>query len=68
MRIDVRPDDEADEVEEGHPRLMRQESLREGEGQRGRDPGDFHDRHEAGADGGADLVEGTGARDDGHGG
>ena len=47
---------------------MGQESLRESEGQGRCDPGDFHDGHEACAHGGADLVEGAGAGDDGHGG
>ena len=68
MRIDIRADHKADEVEERHPRLLREEGLREGECEWRRDPGDFHDGHEAGAHGGADLVEGAGAGDDGHGG
>lgn len=34
MRIDVRPNDEADEVEERHPQLVGQEGLREGERER----------------------------------
>lgn len=68
MRIDVRPNHEPDEVEERDPQLVGQEGLREGERERRRDPADFHHGHEAGADGGADLVEGAGAGDDGHGG
>lgn len=66
MRIDVRPDHKPDEVEERHPRLVGQECLRKGEGEWGGDPGDLHDGHEACADGGADLMEGAGAGDDGH--
>lgn len=64
--IDISADDEADEVEEGRPELLREEGLRESQRQRGCDPGDFHDGHEAGADRRADLVEGAGACDDGH--
>ena len=66
MRVDIRANNEADEVEERDPGLLWEESLREGKCERGRDPGDFHDGHEASADGCADLVEGTGAGDDGH--
>ena len=68
MCIDVRPNDEPNEVEERHPSLVGQEGLCERESQRGCDPGDFHDGHEACADGGADLMEGACAGDDGHGG
>lgn len=66
MCIDISPDEEGDNVEERHPSVFGKEFL--GKGQRdGRgDPADFHDGHEASADGGADLVEGAGAGDDGH--
>lgn len=66
--VDVGADDEADDVEEGHPGGLGQELL--GKGQRdGRDdPADLHDGHEAGLDGCADLVECAGAGDEGHGG
>lgn len=67
MRIDIRADDKSDDVEKRHPGVLGQELLREREGEWGGDPADFHDGHEAGTDGGADLVEGTGAGDEGHG-
>jgi hypothetical protein len=65
--VDVCADDEADDVEEGHPCGLGEELL--GKGQRdGRDdPADLHDGPEAGLDGGTDLVERTGARDERHG-
>lgn len=68
VRVDIRADDEAEEVEERHPGFVGEEGLGEGQGDGRRDPGDLHDGHEAGADGGADLVESAGAGDDGHGG
>ena len=68
MRVDVGADDEGDDVEEGHPHVLGQELLREGERDGRRDPADAHDGDEAGAHGGADLVPAARARDDGHGG
>lgn len=64
--VDVGADAEGDDVEERHPGVLGQELL--GKGQRnGRgDPADLHDGHEAGLDGGADLVEGARAGDDSH--
>lgn len=67
-RVDVGSDQESDEVEERHPCLLGQELLSERERDGRGDPGDFHDGQEAGAHGGAYLVEGAGAGDDGHGG
>ena len=64
--VDVRADDEGDDVEEGDPHLLGQELLREGEGDRRRDPRDLHDGPEAGADSGPDLVKSLRAGDDGH--
>lgn len=66
--VDVGADDEADDVEEGHPRLLGQELLGECKGDGRRDPANLHDGQEASLDGGAHLVEGAGAGDDGHGG
>jgi hypothetical protein len=65
--VDVCADDEADDVEEGHPCGLGEELL--GKGQRdGRDdPADLHDGPEAGLDGGFYLVECTGAGDERHG-
>lgn len=65
--VDVGADDERDQVEEGHPRGLGQELLRKGEADGTDDPADAHDLPEADADGGADLVEGAGAGDEGHG-
>lgn len=64
--IDVGADDKGNDVEERHPGLLRQELLGESQGDGGGGPGDLHDGHETGADGGADLVEGAGACNDGH--
>ena len=64
--VDVRADDKGDDVEERHPHLLGQELLSKGQGDRGRDPRDLHDGHEAGADRRPDLVEGLCAGDDGH--
>ena len=66
VRVDICADDEADEVEERHPRMFRQESLRKGERQGRGDPADLHYWHETGPDGRADLVESPGARNHGH--
>ena len=65
--VDVRADDEGDDVEEGDPRGLGQELLGEGEAQGRGDPGDLHDLHEADADCGADLMVGASARNEGHG-
>lgn len=64
--VDVGSNEETDDVEERHPGLLGQESLGEGQSDRGGDPGNLHDGHEARADGGADLVESARAGDDGH--
>ena len=66
MRIDVRANDKPNNIEERHPGLLREEGLGESQSDGRRDPGNFHDGHEACADGGANLVESAGARDDGH--
>lgn len=68
VRVDVGTDEEADDVEEGYPGLLGQELLGKGQGQRRGEPADLHDRHETGANGGADLVECASTGDDGHGG
>lgn len=65
--VDVRADDEADDVEEGDPEVVGQELLGKGEGEGRDDPRDLHDLPEADLDGGADLVEGAGAGDESHG-
>jgi hypothetical protein len=66
MRVDVRANDERDEVEKRHPSLRRKERLREGQRDRGCEPADAHDGPEAGADGRAHLVPGSSAGDPGH--
>lgn len=65
--VDVGSDEETNDVEEGHPGVLREELLGKGQSQRGGDPADLHDGHEAGADGGADLVEGARTSNDRHG-
>lgn len=68
MCIDVSPNNEGNEIKERHPSLRGEELLRKGKRNGRGYPGDFHDGHEAGADGGADLVDGAGAGYEGHGG
>jgi len=68
VRIDVRPNDESDDVEEGHPRLLRQELLGKRQRDRTAEPSDLHDGHEACSHRGRDLVRCTCAGDKGHGG
>lgn len=65
--VDVGADEEAENVEEGHPGVLGKELLGEGQGQGGGDPADLHDGHEAGLDGGANLVERACAGDNSHG-
>ena len=67
MSVDIRPDDEGDNIEEWDPGLLRQELLRESQGQGRGDPADFHDSHESRPDGGSDLVPSSSASDDSHG-
>jgi hypothetical protein len=66
VSVDVGSNDEPDDVEERHPGLLGQESLRKRQGDGRGDPRDLHDRHEAGAHGGADLVERTRSSNNGH--
>lgn len=66
--VDVRPDDERDQVEEGDPSRLGQELLRKGQADGRGNPADAHDLPEPDAHGGADLVEGAGACDERHGG
>ena len=66
MGIDVRPNDEANDVEERNPSLLREELLRKGKRDRRCDPADAHDGPEAGADGRAHLMPGACTRDEGH--
>ena len=67
VRVDICTDDESDDVEERHPGVLGEELLRKGQGDGRDDPADLHDRHEAGLDSRAHLVEGARARNDGHG-
>lgn len=64
--VDVGSNEETDDVEEWHPGVLREELLGERECERGSDPADFHDGHETGADGCANLMEGARASNDGH--
>ena len=66
MGIDVRSNDKRHNVEKRYPGLFREEHLRECQRKGGCDPTDAHYGHEAGADGGANLVPGTRTRDDRH--
>lgn len=64
--VDVGADDEGHQVEEGHPELVGEELLSEGQAQRGSDPADLHDLPESNLDGRADLVVRLGTGDEGH--
>lgn len=65
--VDVGANDEGDQVEEGDPELVREELLGKGQADGGREPRDAHDSPEADLDGCADLVERSGAGNQGHG-
>lgn len=67
MCVYVCADDEANDVEEGHPGVLGKELLGECQGDWRYDPAHLHDGHETGLDGSAHLVEGAGACNDGHG-
>jgi len=64
--VDICANYEADDVEEGHPRALGQELLGKGQRNGRHDPANLHDGHEASLDGGTNLVESAGARNDGH--
>lgn len=66
LGVDVGADDETDNVEEGDPGLLGEELLREGERDRGGDPGYLHDWHESGLPCRVDRVDVARAVDDGH--
>lgn len=65
--VDVCANNESNNVEEWNPGVFGQEVLGKSQRDGGCDPADFHDGHETGAHGGADLVESAGSGDDGHG-
>ena len=67
VRVYICTDYEANDVKERHPGVLGQELLSEGQGNGRHDPADLHAWHEASLDGGAYLVEGAGACNDGHG-
>ena len=67
VRVDVCTNDESNDIEEWHPSMLGKEFLGERQGNRRYDPAHLHDGHEAGLDGGLDLVVGAGAGDQGHG-
>ena len=66
--VDIGADDEADDVEEGHPGVLGKELLRKGKGQRRGDPADLHDGHEPSTHGSANLVDSARPGNNAHGG
>ena len=68
VSVDVSANAKGDNIEEGYPCLLWQELLSEGQSNGRGDPGNLHDRHEAGTHRGADLMPGTSTSDDCHGG
>ena len=67
VRVDVCTNDESNNVEERYPSVLWKEFLGERQRNGRHDPANLHDRHEAGLDGGTNLVEGTCTGDDSHG-
>ena len=67
VRVNVGADHECHDVEERYPSLLGKELLGKRQRDWRSDPADLHDWHEAGPDGGTDLVEGPSSGDDGHG-
>jgi hypothetical protein len=65
-RVDVRSDGEGHDVKERDPGVLGEELLGKGQSERGNDPANLHDRHEAGLPCRMDLVECSRARDDSH--
>jgi hypothetical protein len=65
--VDVGADDEANDVEEGDPELVREELLGKGQADGRGDPRNAHHLPEANLDSGADLVVCAGASNQGHG-
>ena len=68
MGVDVGSNEESNNVEEGHPGVLREELLSEGQAQGRGDPADLHNGHEASLNGSANLVDGARTGDNGHGG
>lgn len=66
MCVDVGANDETDKVEEWHPRLMWEKSLRKSKRERRYDPRDFHDWPETSANSCANLVKGSSSGNDCH--
>ena len=57
MRIDVCTDNKGNDIEERNPGLLGQKLLGKCQRQWRRDPAHFHNGHEAGSNGGSDLVK-----------
>jgi hypothetical protein len=66
VSVDVRADDEGNDVEKGYPSLLREEFLGKGECKRRRDPADFHNRHETSSNSRANLMPGSSSSDHRH--
>lgn len=66
VRVNVRADDESNNVEEWNPCLLWQEFLRKCKAEGRRDPANLHYWPEASLDSCSDLVEGASTGDDGH--
>lgn len=68
MGVDVGSNEESNDVEEGHPGVLGEELLSEGQAQGRGDPADLHDGHESSLNGGANLVDGARTGNNSHGG
>lgn len=64
--VDVGSNEESDNVEEGHPGVLGEELLSEGQAQGRGDPADLHDGHESSLNGRANLVDGARTGDNSH--
>ena len=67
VSIDIRSNDECNDVEEWDPGFLRQKLLGEGQSNRRCNPADPHDRHKTGSDGSTNLMECACPGDDSHG-
>lgn len=65
--VDIRSDDEGDDVEEGYPELIWEEFLRKGQADWRRDPRHAHDSPKADLDGRSHLVVCASTGNEGHG-
>ena len=67
MGVNIGSNEETNDVEEGHPGVLGEELLGEGQAQGRGDPADLHDGHESSLNGRANLVDGARTGNNSHG-